>query len=142
MSLCALDRMNHVLAVYIDDIVLLTITEAEMLAIKKQLKKGFKMKDMGKRHYLLGITVQIKDGTVTLDQHQYLTKLVEKFGLQDAKEVSTPLDPNVKLVKEGNYSASVDLTHYQSLVGSLLYVVMATRPDIAHAVGVLGRFSV
>ena len=130
-----------VLAVYVDDIVLLTNTEAEMLAIKTQLKKGFKMKDMGKLHYLPGITVQIKDGTVTLDQHQYLTQLLEKFGLQDAKEASTPLDPNVKLVKEDNYSTLVDLTRYQPLVGSLLYTAMATRPDIAHAVGVLGRFS-
>ena len=55
--------------------------------------------------------------------------------------MSTPLDPNVKLVKEDHYSTPVDPTHYQSLVGSLLYAAMATRPDIAHAVGVLGRFS-
>ena len=130
-----------VLAVYVDDIILLTNTEAEMLMIKKQLKDGFKMKDMGELHYLLGISMRVKDGTVTLDQHQYLTKLLEKFGLQDAKEASTPLDPNVKLVKEDNYSTPVDPTCYQSLVGSLLYAAMATRPDIAHAVGVLGRFS-
>lgn len=130
-----------VLAVYVDDIVILTKTEAEMLTIKKQLSEGFKMKDMGELHYLLGVNIHLKDGTVTLDQHQYLTKLLEKFGLKDAKTVSTPLDPNVKLVKEDGYSTPVDQTHYQSLVGSLLYAAMATRPDIAHAVGVIGRFN-
>jgi hypothetical protein len=39
------------------------------------------------------------------------------------------------------YSTPVDSTTYQSLIGSLLYAAMATRPDIAHAVGVLSRFN-
>ena len=143
MCLCAhwTEQTMCAIAVYVNDIVLLTNTEAEKFAIKKQLKEGFKMNDPGKLHYLLSITVQIKDGTVTLDQHQYLTKLLEKFGLQDAKEVSTPLDPNIKLVKEDNYSTLVDPMRYQSPVGSRLYTAMATRADIAHAVGVLSRFS-
>ena len=130
-----------ILVVYVDDIIILTKTDAEMLNIKKPLSEGFKMKDMGKLHYMLGVSVQLNDDTVMLDQHQYLTKLLQKFGLENAKTVSTPLDPNVKLIKEDGYSTAVEATQYQSLIGSLLYVAMATRPDIAHAVGILGRFN-
>ena len=61
---------------------------------KQQLCEGFKMKDMGKLHYLLGISVQMRDGKVMLDQKQYLINILRKFGLEDAKTstVSTPSD--------------------------------------------------
>ena len=129
------------LAVYVDDIVILTKTDEEMLFIKKQLSEKFKMNDLGELHYLLGVQVQRKDGTITLDQQQYLTKLLMKFGLSDAKTVSTPLDPGVKLVRNDGYSTPVNTTRYQSHIGSLLYVAMATRPDISYAVRVLSRFN-
>ena len=129
------------LAVYVDDIIIITESDEEMNAIKQQLCEGFKMKDMGKLHYLLGISVQMQDGKVMLDQKQYLINILRKFGLEDAKTVSTPSDPNVKLEKEDGYSNPVDATYYQSLVGSLLYAAMATRPDIAHTVGMLGRYN-
>ena len=76
-----------------------------------------------------------------LDQKQYLINILRKFGLEDAKTVSTPSDPNVKLEKEDGYSNPVDATYYHSLVGNLLYAAMATRPDIAHTVGMLGRYN-
>ena len=47
----------------------------------------------------------------------------------------------MKLEKEDGYSNPVDATYYQSLVGSLLYAAMATRPDIVHAAGMLGRYN-
>ena len=128
-------------AVYVDDIIIITESDEEMNAIKQQLCEGFKMKDMGKLHYLLGISVQMQDGKVMPDQKQYLINILRKFGLEDAKTVSTPSDPNVKLEKEDGYSNPVDATYYQSLVGSLLYAAMATRPDIAHAAGMLGRYN-
>ena len=130
-----------VLAVYVDDIIIITELDEEMNAIKQQLCEGFKMKDMGKLHYLLGISVQMQDGKVMLDQKQYLINILRKFGLEDAKTVSTPSDPNVKLEKEDGYSNPVDATYYQSLVGSLLYAAMATRSNIAHAAGMLGRYN-
>ena len=79
-----------------------------MLVMKQQLSEGFNMKDMGELHYLLDVNVQLKDGKVILDQHQYFTKLLKRFGLEDIKAVSTPLDPGVKLVKEDGYSTLVN----------------------------------
>ena len=45
--------------------------------------------------------------------------MLEKYGLLDAKSVSTPADPNVKLCKEDKVSKPVDSVMYQSMVGSL-----------------------
>ena len=59
----------------------------------------------------------------------------------DAKTVSTPADPNVKLCKDDKVSKPVDAIMYQSMVGSLLYLSTETRPDISQAVGVVANFS-
>lgn len=70
----------------------------------------------------------------------HLKKVLKKFGQTQAKPVSTPADLNVKLQKEDGVSRPVDAILYQSIVGSLLYAAIATRPDIAQAVGVVSKF--
>ena len=61
--------------------------------------------------------------------------------MTEAKIATTPIDPNIRLQKDDKYSKRVDTVLYQSIVGSLLYAAIATRPDIAHAVGVVSKFS-
>ena len=75
-----------------------------------------------------------------LHQGPYIEKVLNKFGQVEAKPVSTPADLNVRLEKEDGVSRSIDAILYQSFVGSLLYAAIATRPDIAQAVGVVLRF--
>ena len=101
------------------------------------------MKDLGKLHYCLGISVSLDESTQTirLNQSRYLLKILEKYGLTEAKTVSTPADPNVKLLKDDGCSKKVDRIRYQSLVGSLLHAARATRPDIAQAVSVVSKFN-
>ena len=95
------------------------------------------------RHYCLGISVNLDESTQTicLNQCLYLSKILEKYGLAEAKQVSTPADPNVKLLKDDGYSKKVDPIQYQSMVGSLLHAARATRPDIAQAVGMVSKFN-
>lgn len=66
--------------------------------------------------------------------------MLKKFGLADANTVLTPADCNVKLVNEDHVSKPTDQVEYQSMVGSLIYVAMGTRPDIAQAVGAVSKF--
>ena len=70
-----------------------------------------------------------------------MEKLLERYGLQDANPVSTPMDLNVKLVANDGQSKPVDPVKYQSIVGSLPVCCIATRPDISQAVGALSRFN-
>ena len=66
-------------------------------------------------------------------QTSYIEVILEKYGLQDACPVHTPLDANIKLEprepEEGNHS-----NNYASLIGSLMYAAVGTRPDIAFAI--------
>ena len=130
-----------IVAVHVDDLILLTETEQEMIDLKASLAARFKMKDMGKLHYCLGVNIKTMDGVLQMSQEQYIKKILNKYKLQDCKPVSTPMDVNVKLMKDDGYSKPVDPVAYQSMVGSLIYAAIATRPDIAQAVGTLAKFN-
>lgn len=93
---------------------------------------------MSDLHYWLGITIKQDkiDKLVEIQQKQYIQKMLEKFGLQESKSVSIPANPNVRLRKDDSVSKAVDPVLYQSMVGSLLYAAIATRPDISQGVGV------
>ena len=103
----------------------------------------FKMTDMGKLHYCLGITIEQgeKQQCLWIHQKQYISNLLAKYGMTEAKTVSTPTDLSIKLQMDDKHSKQVDQIMYQSIVGSLLYAAVATRPDISQAVGVVSKFS-
>ena len=107
-----------VIAVYVDDLIILAETAEEMAKIKETLSTKLKMKDMKELHYCLGITIvhdRVKQ-KVWLNQYQYNEKLLKKFGQAEAKTMLTPADINVKLKKNDNVSKHVDTVQYQSLV--------------------------
>ena len=109
--------------------------------MKEGLSNTFKMKDMGQLRYCLGINFEVTKQGISLCQKQYLLRILEKYRLSEVNTVTTPMDPNVKLVKDDSYSKEVDPTQYQSMVGSLLHAARATHPDIAHAVGLVSKFN-
>ena len=132
-----------IVAVYMDDLILLAKTTGEMQEVKDSLSSRFKMKDLGKLHYCLGISIVHDEykKCLWMHQQQYIKNMLEKYGLSDANTVSTPGDLSVKLKKDDGFSKNIDSVLYQSMIGSLLYAANSTRPDIAHAVGVVSRFA-
>jgi hypothetical protein len=136
-----------IIAVYVDDIILACNDINEMNLLKKQLKANFEMKDLGNLRWFLGmeITRDRKAGIIRLSQEQYIKKVLERFNMVDCKEAATPLDPSIKMSKNMSPSTPKDLEEmrrnpYRSIVGSLMYAMIATRPDLAVAVGTLSRY--
>lgn len=132
-----------IVAVYVDDLIIVSKNPATMKKIKKSLTARFKMKDLGKLSYCLGITVVYDKERkyLLMHQKQYIQSLLENYGLSQAKPAPTPANVSVKLVKDDGVSKPVDPGYYQSMVGSLLYAAIATRPDIANAVGAVSKFN-
>ena len=69
-----------------------------------------------------------------------IDRVLEKFGMKDAKSVATPVDLRIKLVKCEDGEEKVDQVMYQSCIGSLLYLSTETRPDITFAVSSVAKF--
>jgi hypothetical protein len=140
---CVFTRFNEhttIVAVYVDDLILIADVKEIMLETKGLLSERFKMKDMGQLHYCLGVNIVYGQNCVWLHQKQYIALMLEKFGLAHTNTVSIPADCNVKLVKDYQVSNSTDQVEYQSMVGSLIYVAMGTRPETAQAVGAVSKF--
>ena len=129
-------------AVYVDDIILLSDDIEFLMQEKQKLCNNFQMDDRGELNYLLGMVIT-RDRTkrvLTIDQNLYLRNVLQRFGMEDCKPVATPLDSGAKFSVLAEGEKSVDITEYQSAIGSLTYASIATRPDLAAAVGILSRF--
>lgn len=72
-------------------------------------------------------------------QAAYAEKVLKKFNMIDASPVGTPADTSQGLNQHGENSEPVNFP-YREAVGSLMYLSVATRPDISFAVGVVSRY--
>ena len=98
---------------------------------------------MGAAKQILGmrITRDRKNRKLTLSQNEYIQKVLKRFSMHNAKPVSTPFSSHFKISKEMCPKTQEEMDYmskvpYASTVGSLMYAMVCTRPDIAHAVGV------
>ncbi|CAH9124278.1 unnamed protein product [Cuscuta epithymum] len=136
-----------ILLLYVDDMLVAGANMQEINKLKKKLSEEFEMKDLGEARQILGMSI-VRDkmeGTLKLSQQKYIQKVLEKFRMTDAKPRSTPLGSQLKLSKQQSPKTDKDKDEmakvpYASAVGSLMYAMVSTKPDIAHAVGVVSRF--
>ena len=82
--------------------------------------------------YFLGTKIlqDEKSGNIWIGQPVYTNNLLKRFGMQDCKAASTPVDTSTKLAKTTSDDECIDQQLYQSAIGSLLYLSVSTRPDI------------
>eukprot|EP00253_Pinus_taeda_P024037 PITA_24037 len=113
--------------------------ESYIPSIKKELRKGFEMIDLGYVHYYLGIEVTQHLKSIFLSQKKYMEDLLNRFGMIKCNPLTTPMEQNLNLTSiEGKEFE--DETKYRQLLGSLSYLT-TTRPDISFSVGILSRFT-
>ena len=142
------DGIHIFMPVFVDDITLAGNDAAAIDAFVQELSSHFKLRDLGPTTQLLGMEIHRDrpNRTLSLSQSHFITNLILRHGLQDAKPVSTPLNPGSRLstsMSPQNDAESSEMSQYPyiSLVGSLMYLALTTRPDIAYAAGVLARFN-
>ncbi|KAK1605736.1 hypothetical protein QYE76_029409 [Lolium multiflorum] len=127
-----------ILCLYVDDILIFGTNMKVIHEVKSLLSKCFDMKDLGEADVILNIKLIKNESGITLTQSHYVEKILSRFGYIDSKSSPTPYDPSVTLRK--NRRIAVDQLRYSQIVGSLMYLASATRPDISFAVGKLSRF--
>ncbi|CAM8920181.1 unnamed protein product [Rhodiola kirilowii] len=105
------------------------------------------MKDMGEASYVIGIEIHRDrfNRTLGLSQKGYIERILERFRLKDCASSVAPIIKGDKFSKNQCPQNELERKQmegvpYASAVGSLMYALVCTRPDIAFAVGVLGRY--
>ena len=74
-----------------------------------------------------------------IHQSFYANKVLEKFNHTNCSSVYIPADPGIKLVA-ANSKANEKFYPYREAIGSLMYLAVCTRPDLAYIVGVQSRY--
>ena len=134
-----------VLLIYVDDALFMGSNKQQVLSHKAQFMKQWESRDLGQAKEYLGmrITRDRKKRTISLDQTRYAEKVVKQFGQENCKPVSVPLPTgyNPRPHSDQNSSNATLRSCYQSVIGSLLYIMLGTRPDISFAVIKMSQFS-
>lgn len=98
----------------------------------------FEVKDLGEPAYFLGVEIHRTPDYISLTQEAYCHKVLKTYGMENCTGKATPMATGTVMTKEG--TPLPDSNQYRAIVGSLLYLSVKTRPDIAYAVGVLSRY--
>jgi hypothetical protein len=132
---------NIYLLVYVDDI-LIAGKASTVGYVKQELLKRFEGRDLGEITSFLGINItrERQDKVIKIDQSGMIDSIIQQFGLEEAKTKTTPLSPSIKLSKNEGEPLDKETFPYGTLVGKLMFLTVATRPDIAYSVGTLARF--
>lgn len=127
-----------ILAIYIDDGLVAANNEEQIIPLLEYLKKEFEIKVFDTKSYL-GLEInRLGDGGFLLHQSGYAKRVLHRFKMLESNAVSTPADSNQVLCS----NASSKKTHfpYREAIGCLMYLTVATRPDICYAVNLASRF--
>lgn len=142
---------NNVLytSVFVDDALIVGNAEMRREFIE-QLAKRFPVNKEETREadWLLGVKISRDpiNGNIHLTQEEAIKRLAEACGVENDRNkvfYNTPLVPQIKLKKAEQHMPNLTLNglSYRSVIGSLLFIALCVRPDIAHAVGLLARFA-
>ncbi|KAJ9523902.1 hypothetical protein QJQ45_020097, partial [Haematococcus lacustris] len=132
------------LAVYVDDC-LLAVSKGDMGTlewVKQQLAAVFDIHQLGPVEQFLGMRISRDRAArqLVLSQEQYALSVVDRYGLADSRPRAVPLSTAEQLQREGVQQQSEGGHSFAEVIGSLQHLAVVSRPDIAHAVGVLAKF--
>jgi hypothetical protein len=132
-----------IIAIWVDDLIIFGKGMDGINKLKVKLNEELEMKDLGELHYFLGIQVHRnrKERQLSINQTGYINSILERFEMTNSKPMSTPIAIGTKLKKATTNDYLVDQKRYQSIVGSEMYPMLCTRPDIAYAISQVSQFN-
>ncbi|THG96936.1 hypothetical protein EW145_g7692 [Phellinidium pouzarii] len=140
---------KSIIGLHVDDLAMFVDHDDQVTRLVSEMEgKDIELVHLGPLHFMLGIrfTWNAEMGTVTLDQQAFSKTILERFHMQSAKPASTPLMVGKALTKgdspvteEGK--AEMQGVPYSALIGSFMYLVIWTRPDLAYSAMALSQFS-
>ena len=123
--------------IWVDDILLAASTLERLNKIKILLKETFKMKDLGPISSFLGMKFSQTDTKIEMDQSKYLQKVLVRFGMEQCKPRSTPCELKPSAFNSEDSFSDPKMKYRE--IGSLIYAMICTRPDLSWVVTKLSQ---
>lgn len=141
---CVFMTKDLVISVYVDR-VLMTGTPTAISAFMATAGERFRMKDLGRPKMLLGLEFDYDDDNrrVYLHQRTYARAILRRYSIDKCNGHKTALDPN-DFPPRTPSDQPVDQdrqTRFQSIVGSVNFLTIVSRPDLSYATSMLGSYN-
>lgn len=130
-----------IMAIYVDDLLIAYSCPRKLEEVKRLLNSKFELKDLGKPKRIIGIDVIYMKDEIKINQQKFIEDTLQKFRMEDCKGVSTPMEPGLKLNRNEKDKFQGSQLPYKNLIGTLMYLAVATRPDITFAISYLSQFN-
>ncbi|KAK8680511.1 hypothetical protein V6N13_109454 [Hibiscus sabdariffa] len=135
------------LILYVDDILIIGNDIPTLQSVKAWLSSCFSMKDLGEAAYILGVKIYIDRSRrlLGLSQSTYIDKVLKRFNMQASKKGFLPMIHGISLSKEMCPSTSQERERmsqipYASAIGSIMYAMICTRPNLSYALSMTSRY--
>ena len=125
-----------ILAVWVDDLIIASNNIDMLCQFKDNMKCKFSMKDLGKISHFLGMDFKQEGGIIKMNQSRYIAKILDRFNMTHCKPRTTPCEQRLESTES---SEAVEPRKYREIVGSLIYLMICTRPDISWVVSKLSQ---
>ncbi|UYV69112.1 hypothetical protein LAZ67_6002474, partial [Cordylochernes scorpioides] len=126
--------------IYVDDFITVSDSEDTSNRFINKLRHHLEIKDVTCKGMFLGIKIiQDKEG-ISLQQSHYVQQILQKYGMENCKEVPTPGSKEINLdnhIEDDNCEQHT----YQEALGMLMFLAVNTRPDIAYITSKLSQYS-
>src|ERR1700761_6558203 len=132
---------NLIIIVYVDDVLFLKANKKDISSLKEHFMQIWECKDLGDTNEFLHMHIIRSRGHILIDQKDYLQKVLQRFNLINAKSVPTPLPEGYQPQPNKGSPVPEICVSYQQVIGSLLYIMIGTQPDIAVAVELCATIS-
>lgn len=134
-----------IVLIYVDDILICSQSEKWIKDFNHGLASKFDVKHIGLAKYCLRIEINQKPGEILLSQQRYIGEILKRFSMESCNPVSTPGEVGGQKVERTVAQANDGLQNskvpYRELVGALMYLAIATRPDIAYIASFVAQFN-
>ncbi|SGY18634.1 BQ5605_C014g07419 [Microbotryum silenes-dioicae] len=136
-------KQLHYIALYVDDLLIVSPTLDKIERVISGLEQRYGVKRLGPAEYILGIQIQrLEDGSIALSQERYIMDVLARFHFDTTTRGATvPMTPGLSLTAVPGQGTERIRSWYLQSIGSLLYISLGTRPDIAFAISYLSRFA-
>ena len=137
------DSANNLIVIistHVDDYIIATNSDEWYARFIKAFGTRFEIKELGILDHILQMSINWNAdfSSVTISQERFIAQLGQEHGLEDCKPIQTPAEANLHLTPCESFDSSLP---FRSLIGSLLWIARASRPDILFIVIYLSRFS-
>jgi hypothetical protein len=136
-----------ILAVHVDDCMFTGSSNKLITLYKHKLNACYALTDLGPIHWLLGIKITHDRAarTISLSQSSFIDSILSRFSFADIKPYGSSMIPGSTYLKSDSSSSPEEAAHmkrtpYRQAIGSLMYIAIATHPDITFAVSILSQF--